>query len=331
MGTRWQQPAHTEGQEEHPGESTPLNYARANEAKADFDDVYNAPTPQAYMEEMAQHNYEIGEQAQPYCMAAVELLQRRAHSPQQVQMLDIGCSYGMGAAFVKHARSFQELKNFFAPAAGHPAEQDFTSLCRATRNWIHSKPPAYDMRCIGLDSSPSALHFAVQAGLLDHGISQDLERPGSTLSLQQRRLLQDCNLVISTGAIGYITARTLLKLLPHIGKNYAAGPGPFILFTILRMFDTTPIQAAFTRCGLHFETVPGILLPQRNFSDAAEQNDVLQLLRKKGVDVRGYEDQGKQYASLCVAAPPEHTPHLQTEMQKVHNQHTKAHHAAKRS
>ena len=81
----------------------------ANEAKADFSDVYTAPTPHAYIALMAKHGYEIGEQARPFCTAAAEMLSECNSDAWSVQMLDVGCSYGIGSAFVKYGCTFDEM------------------------------------------------------------------------------------------------------------------------------------------------------------------------------------------------------------------------------
>jgi hypothetical protein len=71
------------------------------------------------------------------------------------------------------------------------------------------------------------------------------------------------------------------------------------------MFDASPIEAAFERQGLSFAAVPGVRLPQRRFQDSTERRRVLSGLHDRGIDTSGWEDRGKHYADLCVAAPPE--------------------------
>ena len=44
-------------------------------------------------------------------------------------------------------------------------------------------------------------------------------------------------------------------------------------------------------------------LPQRRFTDLQECRKVLFLLHDKGIDTRKWEDRGKQYADLFIAAP----------------------------
>jgi carnitine O-acetyltransferase len=277
-----------------------MSYKQENEAKADFNNVYIAPTPHAYIALMANHGYEIGEQARPYCTAAAELLNENNNCAWPVQMLDVGCSYGIGSAFVKYGCSFDEMVAFFASRA--PAEYD--SVCGAMRNWLNVTPPACDVRCVGIDSSKPAVRFAVDAGLLDGGISQDFEQDGVQPTAEERAWIRSCNLMISTGAIGYVTERTFEYILEDFGRDHPGECGPFVVVTILRMFDLLPVQRVFEKFGYQFGVVPEVRLPQRNFVDQKEKDQVVRLLREKGIDTRGWEDQGKQFADLFIAAPP---------------------------
>ena len=78
-----------------------MDFDTANEVKANFDGVYTAATPHAYIAAMASNGYEICEQGRPYCVAAAELLREQNGDAWPVQMLDVGCSYGIGPALVK--------------------------------------------------------------------------------------------------------------------------------------------------------------------------------------------------------------------------------------
>lgn len=290
-----------------------MSYGTANASKANFDDVYTAPTPHAYVAAMAQCGYEIGEQARPYFTAAVDLLRERNGDAWPSQMLDLGCSYGLGSAFVKYGCSFDELVAFFATRA----PREYHAVCEATRVWLHVTPEASPVRCVGLDASKPAIRFAVEAGLLDGGIARDLERPGATLTHDERAWFRSCNLLIGSGAIGYITERTLGQVLEGFGQDHPGSFGPLTVVTILRMFDPAPIRAAFERQGFQFEPVPGVRLPQRRFSDEAERRHVLSLLHDRGVETREWEEQGKLYADLFVGGPPEQLPVLRDRMAAV--------------
>lgn len=293
-----------------------MSYDNANEAKASFDNVYTAPTPHAYIATMAGFGYEIGEQARPYCTAAAELLRERNGDAWPVQMLDVGCSYGIGSAFVKYGCSFDEIVAFFSSRA----PREYHAVCEAMRMWLHITPPACDIRTVGLDSSEPAIHFAVDAGLLDGGIARDFEQPDATPTDDEIAWFRSCNLLISTGAIGYVTQRTLGIVLRHLGKDHPSDFGPFAVVTILRMFDAAPIKACFESFGLAFGAVPGVRLPQRRFADSEEQQKVLSLLHDRGICTRDWEDRGKHYADLFVAAPPRQFSLLCDHMQETRSE-----------
>ena len=115
-----------------------MTYETENNAKTCFDDIYTAPTPHAYIAMMAKNVYEICEQARPYFIAAADLLKNDTEDAWPVQMLDIGCSYGMGSAFVKYGYSFDEMVAFFSTRA----PQDPQAACEAMRAWINVTPNA---------------------------------------------------------------------------------------------------------------------------------------------------------------------------------------------
>ena len=288
-------------------------YAAENQAKACFDNIYTAPTPHDYIAMMAKNGYEIGEQARPYCIAAVELLKKHTEDAWPVQMLDIGCSYGMGSAFVKYGCSFDEMVAFFATRA----PDDPHAACDAMRAWLNVTPAPYDVRCVGLDSSKPAIRFAMRAGLLDGGIARDFENPEIIPNAEERSWLRSCNFLISTGAIGYVTERTMTHVVRYAGKDYPGEFGPFAVLTILRMFNATPIRDVFEKHGFRFEKVPGIMLPQRRFTDKNERKGVLKILHDKRIDTSGWEDRGKQFAELFIAAKPGHFAELLDKMNET--------------
>jgi carnitine O-acetyltransferase len=291
-----------------------MTYDTANEAKATFDNVYTAPTPHAYIASMAENGYEIGEQARPYCVAAAELLREQNGGTWPVQMLDMGCSYGIGSAFVKFGCSFDEIVAFFSSRA----PREYHAACEAMRLWLNITPPVCDVRAVGLDSSEPAIRFAVDAGLIDGAIARDFERPDATATEEDRAWFRSCNLLISTGAIGYVTERTLDVVLRHLGEDNPGDFGPFAVVSILRMFDHSPIRTAFEKHGLAFGPVPGVRLPQRRFADAGERQKVISLLHDRGIDTREWEDRGKQYADLFIAATADQFPLLLQRMKETH-------------
>lgn len=272
-------------------------YLTENEAKVDFNDVYSAKTPHAYIATMAENGYEIGECARPFCCEAVKLLQEKNGVTWPTQLLDVGCSYGIGSAFVKYNCTFDELVAFFSSRA----PKDYTTACEATRQWLNVAAPEFDVRCVGLDTSKPAIQFAMDAGLLDGGITCNFEN-NETPSKEDLGWIRGCNLLMTTGAIGYVTEQTLDMVLSNLGKSHPSCFGPIAVMTILRMFDTEQIKRCFERHGFSFCRIPDVRLPQRNFADEDERLQILSVLHDRKVDTTKWEDKGKLFADLYVAA-----------------------------
>lgn len=285
-------------------------YRDQNEAKKSFDTVYGRETPHSYLEEMASLGYQIAEQARPYCVAAANLMCDE-NPGWPIQMLDVGCSYGIGAAFVKYGVTFEELASFYQSRA----PRDYMACTAAMRMWLNVVAPQVDMTVVGLDVSANAVQFALDSSLIDGGISRNLEK--EELTPDEEAWISGCNLLVCTGAIGYIGKPTFDRILKHLGKSRAEGSGPVALMTILRMFDKSEVQASFEAAGWAFKRIDGVRLPQRAFADEDEQEGVLQNLRRLGIDPEGWESHGVFYADLYAAAQPAMMDKLEAAVRRV--------------
>ncbi len=102
-----------------------------SEPKANMDAIYVQPDPRAYFRELAKVDYTIPDLAKPIFRRLVEALSERRAIP--LQALDLGCSYGVNAALLKHDLSMED-------AVGYITEQTFGKLLPAiTRDstpWI---------------------------------------------------------------------------------------------------------------------------------------------------------------------------------------------------
>ncbi len=272
-------------------------FLNENEAKVDFNDVYTAKTPHAYIASMAENGYEIGECARPFCCEAVKLLQEKNGVTWPVQLLDVGCSYGIGSAFVKYNCTFDELVAFFSSRV----PEGYTTACETTRQWLNVTAPEYDLRCVGLDSSKPAIQFATDAGLLDGAITCNFEN-NENPSKEDVSWIRGCNLLMSTGAIGYVTERTLDVVMSNLGKSHPGSFGPIAMMTILRMFETEQIKKCFEKHGFSFCKIPDVRLPQRNFANEDEKLQILTVLHDRKIETSDWEDKGKLFADLYIAA-----------------------------
>jgi len=126
-----------------------MSYNSVNAVKSSFEHVYDASTPHAYFAEMQRLGYEIGEQAKPFFQAASEHLRRRLSPGQAVRLLDLGCSYGVGAALLKYDFSFKQLADCFS---GKPAT-DRRVCVEETRELFAAADEEVSLECVGLDAS----------------------------------------------------------------------------------------------------------------------------------------------------------------------------------
>jgi len=275
-----------------------MNYESANEVKATFDDIYTAPIPSPYFERMGQLEYQIGQQAKPFFAAAAAMLDTELGPAHPVRVLDLGCSYGVGSALYNYDISFGDLVSFFV----ENAPDEYRKCVAATREFLAEKRVDHTVEFVGADSSGPAIQFAVDAGLLRGGISRDLEVTPQ-MPAREAALVRQCNMMTSTGAIGYVGQRTVSTLLEHLGGATETADGPYAVMTILRMFDPDPVAQTFNEFGYVFARVPGVHLLQRRFESKEEQAKTEELVRARGLNPVGLEGEGLLYADLFAAAP----------------------------
>src|SRR5262249_46584284 len=136
--------------------------------------------------------------------------------------------------------------------------------------------------------------YATEAGLLDDVVVADLER--RSLRPDEARRISDPGLIISTGCFGYITEASLTRILQPCRKQ------PWMLHTVLRMFDFAPAEEALARCSYVSSRSPQ-LLKQRRFESRKEQERILDRLCSMGIDPSGFESEGWLYAQMILSRP----------------------------
>ena len=153
------------------------------------------------------------------------------------------------------------------------------------------------MKFIGLDASPEAIAYAHGVGLIDEGLAMDLEASG--LPERAQHVVTKADLIVSTGAVGYVGEKTFSRLLGAFPQEQP----PWIASFVLRAFDYGPITTALAERGLVTERFEGATFVQRRFRDLEEYESTLNLLRASGVDPVGKEADGLLHAELFVSRP----------------------------
>lgn len=260
--------------------------------KVSLEQIYTRPDPRAYFATLRELDYCIPQLAKPHFL---ELIQeyREETGIEVPTVLDIGCSYGVNAALLRCDATIDELYEHYGSSVAREADRD--RLLARDRGWVRSRGQLMRTRFVGLDSSATALSYALAAGFLDDGMHADLENDEPTAA--QRDQLAGVDLVISTGCIGYVGERTL-------GRIVDASDGPWMAHFVLRMFPFDPMARRLADSG--YETVPIVgVFKQRRFASAQEQSLVLDTLATAGVDPRGLEADGWLYAQLHISKPRE--------------------------
>lgn len=271
--------------------------------KAVFDDIYTAPDPRPYIARMASLGYSIPAVAQP----AFEQLfadYQAAHSPataeQPLHVLDLGSSYGINAALLRNQMPLPQLfERYDAHNTSIATLSSEQLLERDQHDFQNASKP--HLHFTGLDISAPALHYAQQSGLLQASLCVNLEPDDAQLDAAQHASLQATNCVISSGCIGYITTKTLRKLLDAFQPQQ-----PWMLHCILRMFPLDEYTQLFAEYGYKLTIAPEPVR-QRRFDSAEEQAQVISRLQALGIDPAGYEDSGWLYAQLITVECSNHT------------------------
>ena len=272
------------------------DYDEQNQAKASFDEAYTGRTPHRYLHNMAAVNYQMADYMNPYLSAVVDA---SITSQELVRVLDIGCSYGMSGALLKTDCEYNDLTEFYRTEAS----SEYASCVIESKQWLKLHATRKDVEVVGFDSSKEAIRFATATHMIDEGIALNLEEEKSKFTADESRLIQKCDVLLSTGAIGYITDKTVNPILDEFGNNAHGALGPVAILSVLELFDPASIAEAFTDHGYRFGQLP-IRIPQRRFVNKQERKGVFETLRQRGEKIDALKFEQQMFASLCIAAKP---------------------------
>ena len=264
------------------------------EVKKDFSNIYTKESPDAYLEEMKRLQYRIPDKTKPLYLAIADKLCASLQRP--VNILDIGSSYGINSALMKHGLEMSELDDFFLQE-NMPTRDD-------AKEFFSNLPINENLEFYQIDISEPALKFSEKTGLCKKGICVNLE--SATLPIKEVPLF---DLVIATGCIGYIGHKAFSNLFDLIQRQDSDSE-PFFAFSALRIFDMEKIQKNFDYYGYSLVKSDIEPLRQRKFSDTEEKQKTLSLLHERGVDTGTYEEDGHFYADFYVASPKKLEPQL---------------------
>ena len=264
-----------------------------SDGKIDLNEVYERPDPRAYYQTLSRLDYQIPSAAEPLFRKTIRAL-RQSRRQRRVTLLDVGSSYGVNAAILKHRFSLAGLFDLYGRDATVEVKSPEALIAR-DRSLFDGARSDQSLVTVGLDVSGDAISYATEAGIIDSGIAANLEERNPTGG--EMETLAPVDLVVSTGAIGYVDAATFDRIVD------AAERRPWIAVFALRMFSMESISAALLEAGYRIRKLPGEVFRQRQFANDDERNEVLARLDSLGIDPAGREAEGWLLAEFFLAVP----------------------------
>lgn len=259
--------------------------------KVVLDEIYNEVTPVPYYTQLSRLEYCIPEIARPEFEKVLEA--RRADVPDRyLKVLDLGCSYGVNAALLNYRQSMQQLTEHYQEAGALGLEPE--EMIARDRE-VFSELADETVSIVGLDSSENALKYAVASGMLDSGLSADLEEEEP--NALQSKMIGGSDVIISTGCYGYVTEKTLNRLVEAGDERK-----PWMAHYVLRTMDFEPAAESLAKRG-YVSCRAGQPVRQRRFASNEEQSRVIDTLSERGIDPEGMESDGWYYAQLHLSCP----------------------------
>ncbi len=260
--------------------------------KLSLDGVYNRPDPRDYFSTLKKLDYFVPELAKP-CFAQLLEAKRAVKGSPEAKIIDVGCSYGVNAALLKHGLSMDDLYTLYAEAA--PLGRN---VLLARDKALFAGAADNDLSVVGIDSSEPAVNYALEVGMMDDGFAANLEK--EDLTRAEARSVEDADMIISTGCVGYVTKTSLDQLI-----DANVSHRPWMANFVLRMFDYTPIEEMMAEHGYVTEKLEGASFRQRRFVSDEEHQHVIDNLAARGLAPKADERNGWYLAELYVSRPVE--------------------------
>lgn len=258
--------------------------------KIDLSAIYDKPDPRSYYQTLNHLDYQIPAQAAPIFRSVIGA-RRKSRRHDRTTLLDVGSSYGVNAAFLRHGVDMSSLFRLYDRATTKDLSR--SGLVERDRRLFSELRTDKDLRIVGLDVAGEALDYAEEIGIIDAGVAANLElRPPGA---EDRELLSPIDLVISTGAIGYVGVPTFSRILD------CAENAPWFALFALRMFPVDDIAAMLQSRDYVVYRLRGRTYRQRRFAGEDEKRKVFARLDALKIDPAGFEADGWYHAEFYFA------------------------------
>ena len=119
------------------------------EVKRDFTDVYTQKFPNEYLKEMKRLDYRIPDKTKPLYLSLARQIYKKVS--RTIKVLDIGSSYGINSALMRHDLRMSDLDDFFLRK--NPSKEE-------ARQFFEEMPTDKTLSFYQIDISEPALKFS---------------------------------------------------------------------------------------------------------------------------------------------------------------------------
>jgi hypothetical protein len=258
--------------------------------KIDLNAIYDRPDPRSYYQTLTNLEYQIPAVAEPNFRAVIDA-RRQSRRQNRIALLDVGSSYGVNAALLNHSVNLPDLFRLYSREMTKDLSR--SELVARDRKLFSERRTDRDATIVGLDVAGEALDYAEEIGIIGAGLTANLERRPPPV--EDRELLSGIDLVISTGAIGYVGVPTFSRILDCVKGS------PWFALFALRMFPVDDIAATLRTRGYVVYCQRGRTYRQRRFAGMDEKREVLARLHALRLDPTGLEAEGWYHAQFYFA------------------------------
>jgi hypothetical protein len=258
--------------------------------KIDLGAIYDRPDPRRYYQTLYDLDYQIPALAEANFRTVIKA-RRQSREQSQVTLLDVGSSYGVNAAILNHKISLPDLFRLYAQKSSGDLSR--SELVMRDRKLFSEMRLDRETKVVGLDVAGEALDYAAEIGIINAGLATNLELVPPTV--EDKELLAETDIVISTGAIGYVGAPTFSRILDCAGRS------PWFALFALRMFPISDITTMLRSHGYVVYRQRGRTYRQRRFAGPDERQEVLARLAALSIDPTGLEADGWYHAEFYFA------------------------------
>ncbi|PBB31169.1 hypothetical protein [Mesorhizobium sp. WSM3868] len=277
------------------GQASSAERSRIQKAKYDFTATYNRKWPHAYLRTCLFLDYMLPDRAKPI-FERIFADYRRARNKRKLKIIDVGCSYGVNAALLRTDLDLDDLYAAYLDPSGSLSRRQEIEH----RAFFRKQGLADEIQFVGVDPSFRAVRYALNLGLLEAGVTADVET--RDLTGEERSALADADILISTGCVGYATEATFARVY-----EASASSRPWVVAFAMHPFRYDDIAAAFRAFSLETRLVERFRQRQRRFSTSAERGAILKAMAKLGMEDHLERTTGYIYASCYISAPPGET------------------------